>query len=309
MKKLLAYPITTTESGQTVEQFLRKQGYSKHLIIHLKTTVMGISIDHAQVYITHVLKEGETLEIHLEEPESSHNIVPTPMALDIVYEDEDLLVINKPAGLPIHPSQGHFDTTLANGIAWYFQHKGENFVYRAINRLDRDTTGLVILARHSLSASILSDMVKNREIHRWYQAIVAGKPEESGTILAPIARADGSTIERCVDFQRGEYACTHYKRIYYNSSCHCSLVSLKLETGRTHQIRVHMKHLGYPLLGDFLYNPDYDLINRQSLHSWRLAFKHPLTKKDLAFEAPLPGDMQFIYSDLNTDQKTIFTDE
>lgn len=296
MKKLLTYPITIIESGQTVEQFLRNQGYSRHLIIHLKTTVMGISIDGTQVYITHVLKEGEVLEIHLEEPESSLNIVPTPMELDIMYEDEDLLVINKSAGLPIHPSQGHFDTTLANGIAWYFQQKGEPFVYRAVNRLDRDTTGLLILARHGLSAAILSEMVKKREIHRQYQAIVSGLPEESGTIIAPIARVDGSTIERCVDHDRGEYACTHYQRLHYNAHHDCSLVSLKLETGRTHQIRVHMKHLGHPLLGDFLYNPDYRLINRQSLHSWKLEFKHPLTKKDLSFEAPLPADMQFIHT-------------
>lgn len=297
MKKLLYYPVTTEDAGQTVEQFLRKQGYSKHLIIHLKTTIMGISIGGIQVYITHILKEGETLEIRLEEPESSLNIVPTPMDLDIVYEDEDLLVINKPAGLPIHPSQGHFDTTLANGMAWYFREKGETFVYRAVNRLDRDTTGLLILARHALSAAILSDMVKNRQIHRQYQAVVSGKPEISGTIIAPIARVDGSTIERCVDTQRGEYACTHYERLHYNAGLHCSLVSLKLETGRTHQIRVHMKHLGHPLFGDFLYNPDYSLIERQSLHSWKLAFQHPLTKKDLFFEAPLPDDMRFVFNE------------
>ncbi len=287
-----------------MEQFLRKHGYSKHLIIHLKTTVMGISIGGVQVYITHVLAEGETLEIHLEEPESSLNIVPTPMNLDIVYEDEDLLVINKPAGLPIHPSQGHYDTTLANGIAWYFQQKGEPFVYRAVNRLDRDTTGLLILARHGLSAAILSEMVRNREIHRQYLAIASGKTEESGTIIAPLARVDGSTIERCVDFEHGEFACTHYKRLFYNPHQHCSLISLKLETGRTHQIRVHMKHLGHPLLGDFLYNPDYRLIHRQSLHSWRLEFRHPLTKKVLTLEAPLPDDMQFVYSDWDTNHDT-----
>ena len=295
MKKLLTYPISAATSGQTVEHFLREQGYSRHLIIHLKTTVMGISIGGVQVYITHVLKEGEILEIHLEEPESSLNIVPVPMDLDIVYEDEDLLVVNKPAGLPIHPSQGHFDTTLANGIAWYFQQKEEPFVYRAVNRLDRDTTGLLILARHGLSAAILSEMVKNRQIHRQYQAVVSGCPKGSGTVIAPIARVDGSTIERCVDFEHGEYACTHYQRLFYNPELDCSLLSLKLETGRTHQIRVHMKHLGHPLYGDFLYNPDYHLINRQSLHSWRLEFKHPLTKKDLVFEAPLPDDMQFVF--------------
>ena len=297
MKKLLIYHIDSAAEDQTVEEFLRAQGYSRQLIVHLRKTELGITINNRLAYTTHRLHAGELLKIRLIEAESSENIVPVPMDLDIVYEDEDLLVINKAANVPIHPSQGNFDCTLANGIAWYYQQKEEPFVYRAINRLDRDTTGLLILARHQLSAGLLSQMVQKREIHRQYLAVADGILTESGTITAPIARVDGSAIERCVDELHGEYACTHYQPVHWNYTKQCSLISLKLETGRTHQIRVHMKHIGHPLLGDFLYHPDYRFLRRQSLHSHRLSFVHPLTRQQMQFEAPLPADMQFVYDD------------
>lgn len=291
-EKRFNYTVSPEEHGITIEDFLRKRGYSKHILIRLRRTPMGITIGGSPVYTTRRLAAGDALSVLLLEEESSSNIVPTPMPLNIVYEDGDLLVINKAADIPIHPSQGNFSNTLANGIAWYFREKGEPFVYRAVNRLDRDTTGLLILARHSLSASILSAMVAGRKIHREYKALCEGLVPEKGTVSAPITRVCGSTIQRCVDFERGEPAVTHYSRIFYNETNNLSLVSLRLETGRTHQIRVHMKHIGHPLPGDFLYNPDYRCISRQALHSCRLAFRHPITKKELLFEAPLPADMQ-----------------
>lgn len=295
MKKILTYPITPPDISQTVEQFLRKQGYSKHLLIRLKQSPMGLSIGGEAVYSNHRLCEGEILEVRLEESTDSEHIVPTAMALDIVYEDQDLLIINKPAGLPIHPSQGHYEYTLANGMAYYFRQKGEPFIFRVVNRLDRDTTGLLIIARHGLSSAILSEMVKNRQIHREYLAVVSGITDAGGYIDAPIARTEDSTIMRMVDLIRGDRACTHYRLVSYNPKIDCSLVALTLETGRTHQIRVHMKYIGHPLLGDFLYNPDYRFIRRQALHSHRLAFEHPITKEPLTFEAELPEDMKFIY--------------
>ena len=213
-------------------------------------------------------------------------------ALDIVYEDEDILIINKPAGMPIHPSQGNYDNTLANACAWYFKEKDEPFVYRCINRLDRDTTGLLIIARHLYSASLLSAMMARREIHREYLALATGIVPEDGTITAPIARKEGSTIERMVDFKHGEYACTHYRRLSItNTDPVYSLVALKLDTGRTHQIRVHMNYIGHPLPGDFLYNPDYSHISRQALHSHHLRFQHPITGEEMHFTAPVPEDM------------------
>lgn len=234
------------------------------------------------------LKSGQILTIRLEELESSKQIVPVKMPLNIVYEDEDLLVLNKPADTPIHPSQNNYENTLANGTAYYFQQKEEAFVFRCINRIDRDTTGLTVLAKHMLSSCILSAQMLKREIHREYLAVVSGKAPLEGTVNAPIGRKEGSSIERQIDWERGETAITHFKREKYEDGL--SLIRLWLETGRTHQIRVHMKSIGFPLIGDYLYNPDYSKISRQALHSCRLEFKHPVTGQMLCFTAPIPSD-------------------
>ena len=291
MKRIFNYIIPNEFDNCTLSSFLKGQGYSSQIITHLKRTENGILLNGVWGRVRDILHQGDTLTIRLIENDSSENIVPTALPLDIVYEDEDILVINKGADTPIHPSQGNYDNTLANAVAYYYQQKGEDFVYRCINRLDRDTTGLLILAKHMYSASILSNMVQNREIHREYLAIATGTVPPEGTIIAPIGRADGSTIERRVDKENGDYACTHYKTLETKNGY--SLVSLKLETGRTHQIRVHMKHIGHPLPGDFLYNPDYSIINRQALHSYMLSFLHPISKKPMTFVAELPDDMNF----------------
>ena len=292
MKRIFNYIIPTEYDGRTLLSFLKDKQYSAPIITHLKRTENGILLNGAWGRVRDILHAGDQLSITLIETESSENIVPTNLPLDIVYEDEDILIINKNANTPIHPSQGNYDNTLANAVAYYFQQKGEAFTYRCINRLDRDTTGLLILAKHMHSASILSSMVQNREIHREYLAVACGNVPLVGSIVAPIARVDGSTIERCVDEERGEYACTHYKTLLHKNGY--SLVSLKLETGRTHQIRVHMKYIGHPLPGDFLYNPDYTAINRQALHSHRLSFKHPISGEMMEFVAELPADMKKI---------------
>ncbi len=290
MKRIFHYSIPTEYDGQTLLSFLKDKHYSAPIIAHLKRTENGILLNGVWGRVRDLLHAGDRLTIQLTETENSKNIVPVKLPLDIVYEDEDLLVINKPSNMPIHPSQGNYENTLANAVAYYFQSKGKTFTYRCINRLDRDTTGLLILAKHMYSASLLSDMVQKREIHRQYLALATGKVPETGTIIAPIARADGSTIERCVNESIGEYACTHYRTLDYKNGY--SLVSLKLETGRTHQIRVHMKHIGHPLPGDFLYNPDYSVICRQALHSHKLHFRHPITGDEMEFIAELPEDMR-----------------
>lgn len=289
-KRTLQYRITESDTCSNIHELLKAHGYSSTVIRHLKETENGIQRNGVWARVYEPLASGDTVTILLTEEASSENIVSTPLPLDIVYEDEDLLVINKSAGMPIHPSQGNYDNTLANACAYYFQQKGEPFTYRCINRLDRDTTGLLILARHAYSASLLSSMVAKREIHREYLALATGLVPDSGVIEAPIARVDGSTIEREVNFEKGEFARTHYRRLEYKNGY--SLVSLKLDTGRTHQIRVHMKYIGHPLPGDFLYNPDYSVIRRQALHSYRLTFTHPITGKELQFTAPLPDDMK-----------------
>lgn len=294
MKRTLSYIIPNEFEGSSLLTYLKEKQYSSQIITRLKRTENGILLNGIWGRVRDVLHTGDLLEITLVEMNSSVNIVPSALPLDIVYEDADLMVINKSADTPIHPSQGNYDNTLANAVAHHFAQKNESFTYRCINRLDRDTTGLLILAKHMYSASLLSNMVQNREIHREYLAIATGFVSDEGTIEAPIGRVDGSTIERQVDYANGDYACTHYKRVAFQNGY--SLVSLKLDTGRTHQIRVHMKHIGHPLPGDFLYNPNYSVIKRQALHSYRLKFVHPITNKKMEFTAPLPEDMNSIIS-------------
>ena len=291
MERIFEYQITAAEEGRKIGDFLREKGYSRHLIRQLKETEDGLLRNAQPTFTTVALKAGDRIRVRLlEKAEGSEAIMPAPLPFEIVYEDEDLLVINKPADMPIHPSFQNHGNTLADALTWHYQQQGKEFVYRCINRLDRDTTGLLIVAKHQLSASILSDMVRKREIHREYLAIVEGIPPEKGTISAPIGRKEGSAILREVNFETGEPARTHFTRLETRNGL--SLVSLKLETGRTHQIRVHMGYIGCPLIGDYLYYPDHTRINRQALHSYRLSFLHPITGKALSFTAPLPEDME-----------------
>ena len=291
MERIFEYQITAAEEGRKIGDFLREKGYSRHLLRQLKETEDGLLRNAHPTFTTVALKAGDRIRVRLlEKAEGSEAIMPAPLPFEIVYEDEDLLVVNKPADMPIHPSFQNHGNTLADALTWHYQQHGEDFVYRCINRLDRDTTGLLIVAKHLLSASILSDMVGKREIHREYLAIVKGIPPENGTISAPIGRKKGSAILREVNFETGEPAVTHFARLEIRNGL--SLVSLKLETGRTHQIRVHMGYIGCPLIGDYLYYPECSRISRQALHSHRLSFLHPITGKALSFTAPLPEDME-----------------
>lgn len=290
MNRTFTYTITEPDSKKTIACFLREQGYSRHILTHLKQTQGSICLNGSSVFTNVPLQEGDTLSILLREEASSAHIVPSELPFPVIYEDEDLLIVNKPANMPVHPSIHNYDNTLANAAAWYFQKQNTAFVYRCINRLDRDTTGLLILAKHMVSGAILSQMNAGRLIHREYLAIAEGCVPPFGTVCAPIARKQGSAIERCVDEQYGESAVTHFLRIDFDGKY--SLVALKLETGRTHQIRVHMKHIGHPLPGDYLYNPDFSKIKRQALHSFRLGFTHPVSKKPVHFTAPVPEDFR-----------------
>ena len=297
MERKLDYIITDEFHNKTIEQFLKAQEFPHQAIVQLKKTHEGILRNGTWAYVTEKLIPGDTLSLHLIEDVEETSIQPIYADFPIVYEDEDLLILNKPANMPVHPSMNHHEGTLANGLLYYFKEKGEHFTFRCINRLDRDTSGLTIVAKHLLSAGILSRQVSARAISRTYRAIVSGKTDESGTIDAPIGRVDGSTIARHVDFENGETAITHYKRLAYDAAKDLSLIELHLETGRTHQIRVHMKHIGHPIIGDFLYNPDYTYCTRQALHSFSLAFLHPITKKEMHFASPLPEDLKCIFPD------------
>lgn len=303
MNRTLTYRITEQNTGQTIEQFLRSQGYSSQCIKELKKMPQSILINDEWQYMKHLLQSGETLIVQVQVETSSEKIPPVELPLDIVYEDEDILVINKPPHMPIHPSLNNYENSLANALAWYFAKQNKPFIFRCINRLDRDTSGLTIVAKHMLSAGILSAMVAERTIHREYLAIVRGEVTPTqGTIDAPIGRAGDSIIERKIDYEQGERAVTHYQlREYQNGH---SLLSIHLETGRTHQIRVHMKHIEFPLVGDYLYNPDMEFIKRQALHSHRLQFVHPITKEAMDFTAPLPEDMKQVLMPASSAQTT-----
>lgn len=294
MDRILEYKISAVDAGKTIKDFLKEKGYSRQNVVELKKMSESILIDGKWEYVTYRVQEGNLLQIHIKEMESSEKIVPVDLPFPILYEDEDILVINKPADMPTHPSLNHYENTLANAAAFYFANKDETFCFRCINRLDRDTTGLTILAKHMVSCSMLQEDMLKREIKREYLAIVDGVvKEDEGIIEAPIGRKEGSTIERMVDYEKGERAVTHYKVIERKQKL--SLVSLRLETGRTHQIRVHMASIGHPLIGDFLYNPSDKQMERQALHAWHLSFRHPITKEEMCFEAPIPDDMMLFW--------------
>ncbi|RGW52983.1 RluA family pseudouridine synthase [Dorea formicigenerans] len=290
MNRNIDYIIDEDSAGLRVEQFLRRKRYSGQNLSEIKRMPKSILVNGVHYYMRQELSTGDHLQVRICETQNSEKIPPTKLALDIIYEDEDLLVLNKPAGMPIHPSLNNYTNSMANALAYYFQSQGKPFIFRCCNRLDRDTSGLTIVSKHLVSGSILSDMTKYREVHREYLAIARGSVTPSeGTIQAPLGRKDGTIIERTVDWEHGEDAVTHYK-VVKEANGH-SLVSLRLETGRTHQIRIHMKYLGYPLIGDYLYNPDMEYMTRQALHSHHMEFTHPITGEHMSFTAPLPEDM------------------
>ncbi len=294
MERILEYEISKADAGKTIKNFLQEQGFSGQNIVELKKMKESILLNGVWEYVTCRIKEGDKLRIHICEEESSEKILPIELPFPVIYEDEDIVVVNKPADMPIHPSLNNYENTLGNAAAYYYAGQNKPFIFRCINRLDRDTTGLTILAKHMVSAGILQSQMVERKIKREYLAIVEGTmEEEEGTIDAPIGRKNGSTIERMVDYENGERAVTHYRVLDRKENA--SLVALNLETGRTHQIRVHMTYIGHPLVGDFLYNPDNKGMERQALHAWHLSFVHPITKEAVCLEAPVPNDMSIFW--------------
>ena len=212
MDRILTYTIQPEQEGMQLLDFLRNKGFSRGILSSMKADKNAIQLNGERGFGKSILQAGDSLHIHIPEADNTENILPVRMDLSILYEDEDILVINKAADMPVHPSIGNYDNTLANGVTWYFKEKGQQFVYRCINRLDRDTTGALILAKNPYSAAVLSAQMKQRQIRRTYLAIVQGIAPEQGTIDAPIGRAADSTIERQVDFANGESAVTHYER-------------------------------------------------------------------------------------------------
>ena len=216
------------------------------------------------------------------------------MNLNIIYEDDAYLVINKPAGMPVHPSMDHFTDSISNGVRYYFDLTNLKKKIRPVNRLDKNTSGLVIFAKNEYIQECLVKQMKNNQFYKEYIAICEGEFEQKhGTINAPIARKENSIIERCID-KSGDTAITEYEVIKYNEEKNYSIVKCILKTGRTHQIRIHMNYIEHPLLGDTLYGNASELISRQALHSYKISFIHPIEKKVADYTAPLPFDMKLL---------------
>ena len=294
MIRTLTYTVTEEEAGVSLLEWLRDKGCSRQVLAHLKNT-KGLFKNGERPFAKEPVRSGDQIKLRLTEEAGSEGIVPVCLPFSVVYEDEDLLVIDKPAGLPVHPSINHYENTLANGVMWRCQQTGEPFPFRCINRLDAGTTGLLIIAKNMFSAAVLYSAMKKRKIKRTYLAVASGEIRKPGTVDLPIGRVSDSVIERCIDQEHGERAVTHYEpvavcKVPGNGSY--TMLRLQLETGRTHQIRVHMKAIGHPLAGDYLYAPEDCSADRPLLHSRSLEFTHPVTGERMKLTAELPEDMK-----------------
>lgn len=288
----LSYKIDKNDNFYNVLQVLKEKFLlSDRLITKLKKN-NKIFLNNTITYTKHLVAPDDTIVVNIDFEENNSNIVPANMSLSIIYEDEYLLVINKPAGIAVHPSILHYSDSLSNGVKFYFDKIGLKKKIRIVNRLDRNTSGIVIFAKNEYIQESLIRQMQSKEFKKEYLAIVEGiLQEKSGTLNFPIARKDGSIIERCVK-QDGEKAITHYNVL---KNCNkLSLIHIVLETGRTHQIRVHFSHIGHPILGDTLYGNTSNLISRQALHSFKVSFIHPISQEKLSLEAPIPDDMKIL---------------
>ncbi len=289
--RYLTLKITQELAGQEVNTLLRRTlGLSGTVLRRVKWLEDGITLDGVRVNVRVRVEEGQTLSVRLTDPVPTSGVVPAEGPLDIAYEDPDLIVLNKAPGVLVHPGHGHFDDTLGNFLMWHYQETGDESDFHPVHRLDKGTSGLLVIAKHAHAQEKLKKQLHTGGFRRVYLAVCDGAPPAcSGTIDAPIGLADGSLAAREVR-PDGRPARTHYKVLQTFSSR--SLVELELETGRTHQIRVHMAHIGCPLTGDFLYGTENRaLIARPALHSARLELTHPVTGERLAFSAPLPADL------------------
>lgn len=289
MKRVFEYTADEKCSGMLIKDFLKKHyNMSTNLITALKKHRDGICVNGEHKRVTHRLSAGEKLVITMYDT-ASENIVPAEIPIDIVYEDEDIAVVNKPPKLPTHPSMGNFENTLANAMMYHWLKNGEEHIFRAVNRLDKDTSGIMVVAKNMYSHAQLSEQLQNGALKRKYYAVVCGTLENGGSVNAPIRRENESVIKRCVA-PDGQPAVTHYSVAGHYGGY--TLTELELETGRTHQIRVHMSHIGYPLLGDWLYGEEnHDLIDRVALHSAYAEFYHPVTKEKMVFSCAVPADI------------------
>lgn len=267
--------------GKKVVAYLRGEAkLSARLVNSLKRIEKGITLNGEHIRTIDLLHEGDILAVNI--PEDNNKIEPVEYPLDIVYEDNDIIVINKPAGLAMHPTHNHQGDTLANAVAAYFLNKGTNVTFRAVGRLDKGTSGLVLCALNKLAASKLSG-----NFHKVYYAVVKGEYVGNGTIDKPIYRPDPMKTLRAAG-ESGDHAITHWEAVWSDGGN--SLLRINLETGRTHQIRVHFSSVGSPLCGDDMYGSVDKRIGRAALHCGEMSFAHPVSGELMDFKVPFPED-------------------
>ncbi len=280
-------------SGKTVLWVLKcRVRISSKALSSLKAKENGITVNGRHVTVRYILSEGDLLHLGTEDTaQPSEHIIPRCLPLDIIFEDDDIILLNKPSDMPTHPSHGHLDDTLANALAYRAEQAGEAFVFRPTTRLDRDTSGIVLAAKTRLASGKLFSELSAGGFEKTYLCITVGVPEPTvGHIDAPIRRGDTGILMRVVA-DDGDASVTDYRVLASSRDGSMAFVAVTPRTGRTHQIRVHMKHIGTPLLGDFLYGEESPLLGRHALHAARLAFTHPLSGRRLRISAPLPDDM------------------
>ena len=283
--------------GLTIKEILcDKLGFSKRAITSLKNREDGILLNGKHATVRAVVNVGDVLTINSEDIiKNAEKLVPSSVMPDIIYEDDHIVAVNKQPFMPTHQSLGHFYDTLANSLAYYYSLSGRPFVFRSVNRLDRNTSGAVLVAKDRLSSSKLSEQMKNDGIRKTYIAILEGElPKDKGVIETHIRRKEKSIILRevCTSCDDSKVAITHYEVIAKANGF--SLVKASPITGRTHQLRVHFSHLGAQILGDDLYGNASHIISRHALHAYELYFTHPETQKEMVLRAPIPEDMQSI---------------
>lgn len=289
----ISFTVGKESDGQLLKVFLRKScGVSSRTFTKLKKISMGITRNQTLIKADQPVFCGDVITLKAIDSCKENNILPVKGKLDIVYEDEYIVLINKSPSMPVHPTKIHQENTLANFLRYVSMEKGEDFTFRAVNRLDKDTSGLVLVAKDRHSAGVL----QKQDIFKSYLAICHGIVPKNGTINKPIKKAEDSMMLRIIS-ENGDRAVTHFERIGDDGVS--SLVRLWLETGRTHQIRCHMSSIGYPLEGDDLYGGGLERIKRQALHCEKMEFFHPISGKKLRFCCPAPADMEKIISLMN----------
>ena len=297
----LELTVTADQAGEKIDTLLRRElRLSGTVIRRVKWLDDGILLDGTRVTTACRPAAGQVLSVRVADPDGQGDMVPTPGPLDIVYEDGDLLVLNKAPGVLVHPGPGHYSDTLCNYIAWYYKKAGISADVHPVQRLDKGTSGLLVVAKHPHAQEQLKGQLHTPTFRRIYLAVCEGIPRPpEGRIDAPIGRDPNSVVGRCVR-PDGARAVTHYEVLGRSNGL--SLLRLRPETGRTHQLRVHMASIGCPLAGDWLYGEeDPDLIPRPALHAYALDLDHPVTGEHLSLTAPIPADMARLAPELLTE--------